>query len=467
MSRAFGDELLEVRLRAVMEERAEEVASRAWTSQEMTAELVARLGGADRAALRRRQLLRVGLLAGVLVLLFLAIALLAGGPTRAPLALRLAVDLPLGGAEPGTDTVLNAIQLAVRTPAGGGPLFSIEIPPDGVFNDAVAGSPDGARGADNMRVVAGDARNVAVIGPYNSPVAAAEIPVTNAAGVLECSPSNTAPGLTIGQAAAALRSRPDRPNYVRVATTDDMLAEGAARFVLGSLGKRTAYVIYAGGAGPEDPGTLFIQHFEGLGGTVLGDARLSTADDVARIAAEIEALRPEAIFDGGKGDGAGRLLDLLSPPALTLPFVGLDSLLDGPRSEPGSFLNLAGERAAHAFAVFPANLASDGWPAFVAHYRTAFQAPPAPYAVAGYACAEVILAALQQLTLPPSAGPADWREALRAAVTTPGTVYTTALGRLSFDANGDVRPASISVYEYDGSSEDWTFREASQLTAGP
>lgn len=467
MSRAFGDELLEIRLRAVLGERAEEVASQARTAEEMASELAARLRGADLSTLRRRQLVRVGALAAAVVLLLLAIALLTGGRTRSPLALRLAVDLPLGGAEPGTETVLNAIQLAARTPASQRPLFTLAIPADRVFNDAVSGSPDGARGADNMRLAAGDASNVAVIGPYNSPVAAAEIPVTNAAGLLECSPSNTAPGLTLGEAAMALRPRPDRPSYVRVATTDDMLAEGAARFVFGSLGKRTAYVIYARGPDPADPGTLFVQHFKALGGTVLGSASLSDASGAAAVAAEIEAVRPEAIFDGGKGAGAGALLVALSPTASAVPFVGLDSLLDGQRSEPGSFLNLAGGRAGHAFAVFPANLGSDGWPAFEREYRAAFQAPPAPYAVAGYACAQVVLTALDRLTLPPSAGPADWREALRAAVTRPGTIYTTALGRLSFDANGDVRPASISVYEYDGSSEDWTFREASQLTAGP
>ena len=59
-----------------------------------------------------------------------------------------------------------------------------------------------------------DPHVIAMIGPWGSAVAAAEVPVTNKAGLLQCSPSNTSPELTKPRYGALdLRSAyPDRIN---------------------------------------------------------------------------------------------------------------------------------------------------------------------------------------------------------------------------------------------------------------
>jgi hypothetical protein len=44
-------------------------------------------------------------------------------------------------------------------------------------------------------------------------------------------------------------------------------------------------------------------------------------------------------------------------------------------------------------------------------------------------------------------------------VTQGGGTFPTVLGPIGFDRNGDVQPAAISVYAYDGASADWTFSE--------
>ena len=36
--------------------------------------------------------------------------------------------------------------------------------------------------------------------------------------------------------------------------------------------------------------------------------------------------------------------------------------------------------------------------------------------------------------------------------------YTTALGEMSFDANGDTSQLIISIYAYDAAAKDWVYK---------
>ena len=105
---------------------------------------------------------------------------------------------------------------------------------------AVNGAHDPQTGARNMTTIATDPDFVAVIGPLNSSVAAAEIPITNEAQILQCSPANTAEGLTKPEFGAldVRKANPDSINYVRVVTTDDNQGPAAARYILENLGVR-------------------------------------------------------------------------------------------------------------------------------------------------------------------------------------------------------------------------------------
>ena len=71
-----------------------------------------------------------------------------------------------------------------------------------------------------------------MVGPAQSPVAMAEIPITNRAGLLQCSPANTNPGLTKPRDGALdLRSAfPTRINYIRTAPSDDIQGPALPRF---------------------------------------------------------------------------------------------------------------------------------------------------------------------------------------------------------------------------------------------
>jgi len=201
MTQAFGDEQFERELSLVLRDRAEEIASRAHTVEEMTAVLAPRLMRGARPA-RQEAVLRLAAVGLVILILLIAAVLFGARPSRPPVHLSLAVDLPLQG-EPGAPPIVDAVRLAIRDahlPAG----VSVDLPVDGVFDDAVNGGASAEQGAANMARIAADPRFAAVIGPFHSFVADAAIPVANAAGVLQCSPTNTAPGLTVGADAASL-----------------------------------------------------------------------------------------------------------------------------------------------------------------------------------------------------------------------------------------------------------------------
>ena len=88
-----------------------------------------------------------------------------------------------------------------------------------MLDHAVNGQYNAAQGAADLQTLANDPNVVGVVGPYNSDVAAAQIPISNAAGLLLCSPANTRIALT--QLPDALTYRPTNPDkiaYIRFAS---------------------------------------------------------------------------------------------------------------------------------------------------------------------------------------------------------------------------------------------------------
>jgi branched-chain amino acid transport system substrate-binding protein len=464
MSHAFGDERLEQQLRGILDERAEEVAAHARTSAEIAAELAPRLRGSARSFGVADRTVRLVAVAAVLAALLGYLAFAVGRP-HPPIRLLLAADMPLG-AETGVETVIDGIRLALARDGADDRGFAVELPDAAVLSDASGGTADANRGAANATSIVDDGRYVALIGPYNSFVAEAEIPIANAAGMLQCSPANTAPNLTVGPSAVALGPHADRPTYVRVAATDDAQAAGAAQFLVKRLGAHSIYVVSVPGfAG--DRATGVVAAIQRIGGTVTGASALTGDPDVPAIVQAIERARPDAVFYDGPGGSGATVIRGVSAVVTDLPFVSLDGILDGPPSTAGTFLNAAGPAAGNAYALFPASLDRVRALEVTAAEVAAHGRRPARFEYGGYACAEIILAALADLNLPPSATVADWREALRREVTESGRTWQTVLGDFSFDPNGDPVPARVSVYRFDTAVGDWAFSEVVELPASP
>ena len=188
----------------------------------------------------------------------------------------IGVHMPLSGdaASEGI-AVRNAVQLAIDQANEAGRLAGVELALkayDTGGGDDLTDVP--GRGAAAVSKMAGDPRTIAAIGPFTSPVAASTIPITNRAGLLECSPSNSHPGLTKpGRGALEFRAEhPDRINYVRLSPSSDVQARALAAFVTHDLDAESALVI----ADPDwqEEATDFARAFTALGGQVAqGKAR--------------------------------------------------------------------------------------------------------------------------------------------------------------------------------------------------
>lgn len=460
MTRAFGDDQFERELHAILDERAEEVASRARSASEVAADMAQRLVPGSRAR-ARRTLIRVGEV--ILIVLLLAAAVIAfGARPRPPVTLLVAVQLPMAG-EPAAPPILDAVRLALRGP-GGRPDVTLALPADGVFDDSVDGDVDVALAAENTARIAADPRYVAIVGPFHSFVAEATIPIANAAGLLQCSPTNTGSGLTVGAGAAALRPRPDRPSYVRLAASDDAAATAAAQLIVGLLDERSVFVVttvepWAGGRSD-----VFVEAFEGIGGRLAGRGAIGEGgDEAGAVAVMIQDSGAAAVFFDGPAVEGARVLAALSRAGADLPFVGFDIVLDGPRSANGSFLSVAGAGAENAYGVFP----TGADPVLGARVATAYEAAyghaPENYVLAGDACVGIVRDAIARIDAASVAAVADWREAIRAEVTAPGRSYDTAIGTIEFDANGDPVPQRVSIYRGDPNAGDWAFWQLLEL----
>ena len=108
-----------------------------------------------------------------------------------------------------------------------------------------------------------------MVGPFNSNVARAIIPITNEFGLAQCSPANTGVDLTKEGSEQYRPANPDERNYFRVATPDDIQGPAGAQYAYNDLGGRTALVIDDTEAFGVGVANTFTAEFEALGGTTL------------------------------------------------------------------------------------------------------------------------------------------------------------------------------------------------------
>ena len=193
---------------------------------------------------------KIGALAGAVVLVAAACssaassgcsAARAAAPQRSAAAskgtLKIGIVLPLsGGAAADGQPTLKGAQLAVEqaNAAGGIGGYMLEVLP---LDHSVNGKYNEQQGAQDMQTLVGDAAVIGVVGPYNSTVAKVQIPISNDAGLLQCSPANTNESLTKPESGALdyRKNFPERINYIRVAATDDIQGPAMATYAFDKL----------------------------------------------------------------------------------------------------------------------------------------------------------------------------------------------------------------------------------------
>ncbi len=385
-----------------------------------------------------------------------------GGGDTSKGTIKIAVELPFQGSEKATsDPILNGIRLAVKDAGGAVGGYAVTVPDSAVYDDSLNGAHDPQTGANNMTKIVADPDVVAVIGPVNSSVGKAQIPISNAAGLLQCSPSNTNPDLTKGDPAKQLRTKPN--NYIRVVTTDDVQGPAASQYIHDVLKKNSVYIIDDTETFGKGVADAFEADFKSRGGTVVKhDGAPKTTQDYVSIMTAAKALNPEAIYFGGvTATGGARILLAASQAGLgDVPYVGPDGINDGTGETKDSFLNLAGAVAKNSFSTLAGPGTFEKKDAFDAAYKKEYNTDATGYAGQGYACAQVVLDAIKRAAATNPAKDA-LKEAVRVAATDTTAKYDTIVGSISFDANGDTSQKIVSIYSVDETAAngkgDWKF----------
>lgn len=364
-------------------------------------------------------------------------------PAAAANVVKIGVDLPMSGADatngiPTRNGVMLAVEQANAKPMPAGLKFEMSA-----LDDAVQGVHDPAQGAQNVKTFIADGAVLGMIGPFNSNVAKAQIPLTNDAGLVQISPSNTNTGLTKGDDAKNLRtSHPDVNTYFRVCTTDDRQGAAGATFAR-KLGLKKAFIIDDNETYGRGLADVFEADFKRQGGAVLGHEHITKGQvDFKALLTKVHSTGPDMIFYGGTTASGGGLLrkQMADAGMRNTKYVGGDGISDD------QFRNETGDMANNSFYTVAAPETSKlpSAKAFVASYRKRFGANPGPYSANAFAGAQIIIAAVLK-GVKDGGGKLPTRLEVRRNVAATSNM-DTPIGRIGFDRNGDTTAPILSFY---------------------
>lgn len=361
--------------------------------------------------------------------------------------IKVVSSLPRTGYAQGqTDSIVNGIRMAIEEYNGKVGNFAIEYID---WDDATAAGGGWTAEAEtaNAQKAIADPDVMAYIGPYNSGAAEISMPLLNAEGLVQVTPGCTWPGLTKpGFAPGKPESlRPGKKlTFFRVVPGDDVQVPVGADFARGQLKCKTVYLLddtQVYGKGIAD---LFDKVAKDFGLTVLGRESVNErANDFRALMEKIKGTNPDLVYFGGTTMTKGGQIakDMVSS-GLKCPLMVPDGCYEQSFITSAGAENLNGRCYVTFGGVDPSKLEGDG-KKFVENYKAKYGKVPESYAIYGYEAAKVVLEAIKK------AGAKD-REAIRAAVQNTKDFDQGAIGKWSFDANGDTTEARLTVSAVEG-----------------
>jgi len=228
-----------------------------------------------------------------------------GGGGASKGTIKIGSDLPV--CTTGGQSTANGVKFAVdqKNAAGGVEGYTIAFQS---FDDCRQGAYNADAGVDNVRKMLDDNAYLGMVGPYNSAVAKAEIPIAAPKSFVMVSPSNTNPCLTKDIAGCSYHPQDLRAgnpnNYWRVVTTDDYQGPAMADYMykqlsiksVGILDDSTVFGVGIAGA--------FEAEFKKLGGTVAQHAeyKKEQTSDFKSILLGFKNKGAAAVYVGGTDD---------------------------------------------------------------------------------------------------------------------------------------------------------------------
>jgi len=376
----------------------------------------------------------------------------AGGssePAAAGQTIKIGVDLPVSGADasigiPTQNGVVLAVEEANKNGFAGGK-FKLDT---SLLDDAVQGKHDPAAGAQNVKTFIADSSVLAMVGPFNSNVAKSEIPLTNDAGLVQISPSNTNDGLTIGDDAKKLRTaHPDTNTYFRVCTRDSKQGLALAQVAAQRLGLKKIFIIDDNETYGKGLADVFDASFRQLGGTVLGHEHITAnQQDFKALLTKAKADNPDGVFFGGNtSTGGGLVRRQMSDVGLgSVPYLGGDGISDP------EFETVAGATANGSYMTVAAPDASKLPSAkqFIAAYQARFKSNVGPYSANAYTAAKIEIAAIEKAITDAGGKMPTRADVLKYVAATKD--FDSPIGKVGFDANGDTTSPVLSLLEVKG-----------------
>jgi len=373
-----------------------------------------------------------------------------GGGGASKGTIKIGSDLPV--CTTGGQSTANGIKFAIdqKNAAGGVEGFTIAYQS---FDDCRQGAYNADAGVDNVRKMLDDNKYLGMIGPYNSAVAKAEIPIAAPKSFLMVSPSNTNPCLTKDIAGCSYHPQDLRAgnpnNYWRVVTTDDYQGPAMADYMykqltitnVGILDDSTVFGVGIAGS--------FEQEFKKLGGTVAkhSEYKKEQTSDFKSILLGFKNAGAKAVYVGGTDDQnicipRKQMKDI----GWDVPFGGgdgietTDCIDQASGNEPNIYATSAGADATQVAG------ASDT----IAKFRAQFTGANdfGGYTMQAYDAANALMLAMGN-AIKSNGGNSPSRKQVRDAFANIKG-FKGVIGTYDFDQNGDTSLKIVSIYVVQG-----------------
>lgn len=380
----------------------------------------------------------------------------SGGGSGSKGTIKIGSDLPV--CTTGGQSTANGIKFAVdqRNANGGVNGYTIQYQS---FDDCRQGAYSADAGVENVQSMLGDSKFLGMVGPYNSAVAKAEIPVAAPQHFVMISPANTNPCLTKEQNPplppcsyhpADLRNG-NPNNYWRVVTTDDYQGPAMADYFLKTLNVKSVGILDDSTVFGVGISGAFEAEFKAKGGTVVkhSEYQKTQTSDWKSILLAFKNGGAQGVYVGGTDDQnicipRKQMKDL----GWDVPFGGgdgietTDCIDQATGNEVGVYATSAGADATKV----------QGATSTIAAFRKAFPGPNdfGGYTMQAYDAANALMDAIGRATKDANGMPT--REQVRSEMAkTQG--FKGVIGTYNFNAQGDTDLKIVSIYEVQNASD--------------
>jgi branched-chain amino acid transport system substrate-binding protein len=394
----------------------------------------------------------------------------SGGGSSSKGEIDIASDLPTSGADASSGLPTQYGAAFAVEQAGTLKGFTLKFVP---FDDAVNGKHDPTKGAQNVQQMISNTKVLGMVGPFNSGVAAAEIPVANQAPLAMISPSNTNECLTLafdycqkyaGYTVTSLRPT-GKNNYFRIAANDTHQGPAMADFAYDTLGLKVVAVW-----DDQEPFGLgvannFAKEFQSKGGQVVARQGFDTSSkpDFHSWLNRAKAAGAQGIYAGATSASYGCIPRAQSQGIFdpTSYYLGPDGIGDGQCiTDSGSVMGNDHMYASQGVADANSNPTAA---ATIAKYKTEHPnaTDTAAYTFAGYDCAAILIDAIGRAIDANSGNMPSRQQVIDAMAKTSN--FKGLTGTYTLNAAGDPTTPALQIQQYKGGA--WTTIKNLAVTA--